>query len=297
MSDVQRRHQAVQLVQVGHRVADVAQQFGVSRQSVRRWVRAHREGGAAGLAAKPRGRPPGGVLSDQRQDDIAETLIRHLPDELDLPFTLWSPEAVGRLIDDQCGLTFSWKTVGRYLRRWGLKPANTLREPFDDPPEAERKWRAEWLRVARTRAKSQQACLLWFNAITWSPPTHPDADLDRLDECATTVFPDLVVAAINSRGGFDFMAVSDRLEPKMAVEFLGRLAEQHSRRIHLLTAEGQVFDDDGVQAWLKDNAGRVRCLRVPDQDPEEVWRQMRAELADGLLEDRSGAGLVARRRA
>jgi transposase-like protein len=55
LSAMEQRYQAVMEVLVGGaRVTEVAERFGVSRQSVHGWVRRYREGRMAALADQPR---------------------------------------------------------------------------------------------------------------------------------------------------------------------------------------------------------------------------------------------------
>ena len=56
------RRKAVKAVLNGRKQVEVANLFGVSRQSVGKWVKAYREGGAKALKTKRQGRPRGGSL-------------------------------------------------------------------------------------------------------------------------------------------------------------------------------------------------------------------------------------------
>lgn len=47
---------AVRSVAEGERMSDVAQRFGITRQTLNTWVSKHRTGGMEALAARPRGR-------------------------------------------------------------------------------------------------------------------------------------------------------------------------------------------------------------------------------------------------
>jgi len=52
-------------------------------------------------------------------------MIRHLivgqcPDQLKLPFTLWTREAVGQRIERKTGIRLSLTARGSYLMAWGL---------------------------------------------------------------------------------------------------------------------------------------------------------------------------------
>jgi transposase-like protein len=51
------RFQAVNAVLGGRSMVNVAASFGITRQAVHNWMKAHRRGGPEALAARPRGRP------------------------------------------------------------------------------------------------------------------------------------------------------------------------------------------------------------------------------------------------
>src|SRR3989304_108967 len=82
---------------------------------------------AFGRKAKKRGRPKGGTLLPWQAAQIVRTITDRTPDQLKLPFYLWTREAVGRLIEDRFGIQLSVWTVGRYLARWGVTPQKPAR--------------------------------------------------------------------------------------------------------------------------------------------------------------------------
>ena len=65
--------------------------------------------------SKPRGRKPDEQrLLDAAQEAEVQGLIRrHTPDELGLPFALWSRAAVGALVARHCGVELAVRTVGK----------------------------------------------------------------------------------------------------------------------------------------------------------------------------------------
>ena len=64
---------------------------------------------------------------------------RHTPDELDLPFALWSRAAVGLLIARQCGVELAVRTVGKDLARWGFTARKPIRRAWEQDPAAVRR--------------------------------------------------------------------------------------------------------------------------------------------------------------
>ena len=72
--------------------------------------------GAKGLINKPPGRRPGEqrLLTPAQEAEIQELICRHAPDELGLPFALWSRAAVRELIARRCGVELAVRTAGKY---------------------------------------------------------------------------------------------------------------------------------------------------------------------------------------
>src|SRR5213592_3787425 len=101
-----RRRAMVAVLDEGMRQGEAARLFGVHPNTVSKWVRAARAGGRGSLAAGRRGRRPGEQLAlTARQQAVIVRLIRGKnPDQLRLPFALWTREAVRDLIEQRYGL-------------------------------------------------------------------------------------------------------------------------------------------------------------------------------------------------
>src|SRR4030067_817512 len=133
------RIRAVKAVLTGHTQVEVAGIFGVPRQTVGLWVKAHRRGGLRSLKAKKRGRPKGGTLLPWQAAQVVRAITDRTPAHVELPFYLWTREAVGRLIEDRFGIQLSVWTVGRYLAQWGFTPQKPARRAFERDPERGRR--------------------------------------------------------------------------------------------------------------------------------------------------------------
>jgi len=129
------RQLAVKAVSDGKKQKEVARLFGVAPQTVCGWVKGYRLQGQGALKSKRKGRPKGGKLLPWQAAQIAKTVIDHHPEQLKLPFYLWTREAVGLLIKRRFGLQLSVWTVGRYLKRWGFTPQKPARRAWEQNPE------------------------------------------------------------------------------------------------------------------------------------------------------------------
>lgn len=118
-----RRRLAVQKVSEGRSAADVADFLGVHVETVRRWVRAHRAGGAAALAGTPHpGRKP--FLTPEQQAEALGWLTRK-PTEFGFRTDLWTAARVARLIRERFGVAYH----PGYLREWLSKRRHTPQKP------------------------------------------------------------------------------------------------------------------------------------------------------------------------
>src|ERR671938_376956 len=95
-----------------------------------------------GLVSKPRGRKPDEqrLLDAAQEAEVQDLIRRHTPDEVGLPFALWSRAAVRALIARRCGVELAVRTVGKYLARLGFTAQKPIRRAYEQDPVAVRRW-------------------------------------------------------------------------------------------------------------------------------------------------------------
>src|SRR5208283_6150967 len=92
------RRKAVEAVNQGKTRQEVAILFNVRRETVGVWVKNFRTQGNKGLQTGKVGRPVGGRLKPWQAANVVKALIDKNPEQMKLPFYLWTREAVGKLI-------------------------------------------------------------------------------------------------------------------------------------------------------------------------------------------------------
>jgi hypothetical protein len=92
---------------------------------------------------------------------VLELVNRHFPDQLGLPFFLWTREAVGELIKRRSGLEVSQWTVGRHLERWGLTPQKPAHCAYKQNPATVRRRLLEEYPQVQRRAEEEGAEIHW----------------------------------------------------------------------------------------------------------------------------------------
>ena len=84
-----------------------------------------------------------------------------MPDQMKLPFGLWTRKAVQELIKDQYGIKVAIRTVGDYLNRWGFTPQKPKKKAYEQNPKAVRKWLEEEYPEIESSAKKEDAQIHW----------------------------------------------------------------------------------------------------------------------------------------
>jgi transposase len=155
------RRRAVQAVRGGMTQLEAARIFGITRQTVGLWMKKSRNRSLDVLAAKRKGRPFGKTLPLRQMNWVARAIADKPPDQLRLPFYLWTREAVGQLIERKYGVSVSVWTVGRYLRTWGFTPQKPIRRAFEADPEAVRRWLEVEYPAIKALAQREKAEIYW----------------------------------------------------------------------------------------------------------------------------------------
>jgi transposase len=206
------RHQAVAAVESGVSHSRVARLFGVSRKSVGNWVRLYRASGEPALRPGRRGRRAGEklALSTDQQSWVVETVAGSLPDEVGLPYLLWTRKAVAELVRRELGVPLSPGTADRYLARWEL--VGPRRSP-----------------VERTASGLH---------VTWTHPRSPSG-AKRLN----------ALVGVTSRGVLLFLASEQPFTKAQLTEFHRRLRVQLGRQVQLLIGAWPEAHSEVLATW------------------------------------------------
>jgi transposase len=267
------RKKAIQSVLNGVKQVEVARIFGVTRQAVGKWVSAYRKEGERAIRERRRGRPKGGTLLPWQAAQIAKTVIDRPPEQLKLPFYLWTREAVGQLIEKRFGIRISIWTVGRYLSRWNFTPQKPIRRAFERDPDAVRQWLEKDYPAVRRQAKAEKAGVFWGDEMGL-----------RSDHCAgrsyakrgqTPVIPGTgkrfrcnMISAITNKGRLNFMIFKQRFSSEVFLEFMRRLIKQSEQKVFLIVDGHPVHRSKEVSEWVTAHPERIRLFFLPGYSPE-----------------------------
>ena len=267
------RQLAVRAVLDGKKQREVAQLLGIAPGTLCRWLKAYRLQGQGALKSKKKGRPQGGKLLPWQAAQIAKTVIDHHPEQLKLPFYLWTREAVGLLIKRRFGLQLSVWTVGRYLKRWGFTPQKPTRRAWEQNPEQVRQWLEKEYPSIRRQAQKEKAQIFWGDEMGLRSDhavgrSYGLKGLTPVILATGQRFGCNMISAITNQGRLNFMVFKERFAAQVFIEFLRRLLRQSDRRIYLIIDNHPVHRSRKVKNWVKEHEGRLRLIFLPSYSPE-----------------------------
>ncbi len=289
------RRRAVQAVEDGMTQTRAAQTLGVARGTVAKWMKQYRQGGARSLKARPQGRPPGPArLAGWQAAWIVRTISDKTPDQLKMPFVLWTREAIGALIERRYGVRVSRMSVGRWLRRWGFTPQKPVRRAWEqNPAEVEHWLKVEYPRV-RARAKAEKAEIHWGDEMGLRSDHQAGTSYGRKGQ--TPVIPGTaqrwranMISSISGRGTLRFMVFKQRFSSDVFIEFMRRLVRSAGRKVYLIVDGHPVHKSGAVERWVAARRQKIRLIFLPGYSPQLN--------PDEFLNNDVKANAVGRRRA
>lgn len=268
------RKLAVKAVRSGMSQTLAAQTYAVSLRAVSNWMKRSRDGGLRALKPGKRGRRPGGGrLNATQAARIRVLIVGKMPDQLKLPFYLWTREAVARLIEREYGITVSPTTVGRYLKAWGMSAQKPVRRAYERNDAAIVRWLDEVYPAIVKEAKHDQAVIYWGDEMGL-----------RSDHVSGTCFAPVgqtpvvratgqrfgcnMISAITNRGALAFMVFQGRFQNPVFIEFMRRMLKQVKDKVYLIVDGHPVHRSAAVKQYVSDNAQRLRLIRLPGYCPE-----------------------------
>ena len=159
----QLRNQAIRLRKSGRTYDDIAEIVGVHRSTICEWWKLYKRDGATGIKLKKRGTKPGErrTLTAEQEDELQRMLIDKTPDQLKMPFSLWTRKAVQELINQIWSIKMPIRTVGEYLKRWGFTPQKPLRRAYEQNIHAVARWLVDSYPAIAKQAKKEKAEIHW----------------------------------------------------------------------------------------------------------------------------------------
>jgi transposase len=269
------RRVAVNMVRSGKSRIEVADAVGVNRRFVGAWVRAFKLSGEAALVGGKRGRRPGEqkALSPRQEAMIRRLIVERCPDQLKLPFALWTREAVGQLIGRRTGIGLSLSAISSYLAAWGFTAQKPIRRATERSEVAVRRWLERDYPAIVRRAKKEKAEIHWgdetgiSNQANYGRSFAPQGETPVIPRPAAR-FTQSMISSVTNKGTVRFMIYDGALNTAIFLKFLRRLIKDADRKLFVIVDNLRVHRAKVVTAWVAENADRIELFYLPPYAPE-----------------------------
>lgn len=269
-----RRRVVRAVVEQGVSKSAAAKLFGVSRTSVHYWVDLYNEHGEDSLTPKRTGRPRcSGRLKGYQAATIVNIIKERCPDQLKMPFALWTREAVRDLIERKFGIRYSLQWVSQCLRRWGFTPQKPVTRAYERDEEQIRDWINREYPAIRERAKREKATIYWEDETglrsddavgrSYSPrgQTPVIRNTGRRFGCN-------VISAVNNSGKMRFRVFSGRFNQDVMIDFLERLVRDSKRKVIVIADGHPAHQGNRLEDWLEEHSSECELILLPRYAPE-----------------------------
>src|SRR5215208_7241182 len=271
----ERRRQVIGLRQGGMTYEAIAAQVGLSPTGVLNICHRYAERGAAGLKSGPRGPEPGHgrFLSAKQEAEARDLIRRHTPDELDLPFALWSRAAVRELIWRRYRVRLAVRSTGTYLARWGFTAQRPLRRAYERDPAAVRRWLRRACPALVARARRARGVIFWGDETGLRSDDvrgrcyAPRGRTPVVRVCHRRAGLSLLSAVAN-KGELRWMVVEGAVKAPDLVRFLRRLVRDAGRQVFLILDRLRVHRAGLVQDWLAKHNSSIEERYLPPYSPD-----------------------------
>ena len=276
------RRKLVLAVRGGMKIGAAAKTLGVHRGTASRWLGTAGTSGLRALKARPRGRPRVAKLAPHQASLIVRLIAGRCPDQLRLPFALWTREAVAQLLKERCGMRVSVWTVGRYLRAWGFTPQKPARRAFEQKPDAVKRWLETEYPAIAARARRERAEIHWGDEMGLrgdhqSGTTWGRRGVTPVVKGTGRRFRCNMISTITNRGRLCFMVFPGKFNAEVFIRFLRRLLRQVSRKIFLIVDSHSAHLRAKKFHWLRSQRKRIKLFFLPtyssELNPDELLNQ------------------------
>jgi len=270
------RKTAVRMVYEGeYTQRAAAKAVGVARQEVCKWCRKYEKHGVSSLDAKKRGRKSGEkrLLLPWQCAQIARLIKDKTPDQLKLPFVLWTRTAVRDYIEEKFGILLNLNTMGNYLKRWGFTPQKPVKRAYEQNPQAVDQWMNEDYPAIKQRAIKENAVIYWGDETNVTNEMHqgrsyaPKGKTPVVKKVGKKIKINMI-SALNNKGGLRWMSYTSTMTQRKYILFLARLIQSEPKKVFFIADNLSVHHGKKVKAWAEQHSDQIELLYIPSYSPE-----------------------------
>lgn len=261
--------------QSGMKCVELAGVAGVHVRTVEAWIKRAGREGEGSLGEKRRGRAVGSKrkLTTVQEMWIQQQVVGFRPEQMKLPFALWSRRAIKELVKQEFGIDLQDRLVGKYLKRWGYTPQRPIKRAIEQDPEKIETWLKDTYPKIAKRAREEGAEIYWGDETAVKEDTNwvrgyaPAGQTPILPTPARWIKLSMI-SAITNKGEACFEIVEGTVNSERFIEFLVRLIQEARTKVFLIVDNLRVHHAKVVTEWLEENKESIEVFYLPPYAPE-----------------------------
>jgi transposase len=259
----------------GRNIEKIAKLFSVRRQTLRGWVTLHENKGKSALSYDKRGAKKwqNTKLAARQANAVKNLIIKKNPDQVELPFMLWTREAVQELISRKYKIKLGLSTVSSYLRSWGMSPQKPKLKSYKQQPVEIQRWLDKTYPEIAARAKREGAEIHWGDETAIRSEDQVGRGFSLIGETPVlrtsgSRFGVNMVSSVSNRGTMRFMLFDGSMNAIRFKDFLRRLIKGQDKKTFLILDNCRVHHAKLIQEWTKKHHDRIELFFLPPYAPE-----------------------------
>ena len=224
------RKRAITLIKSGKKQNAIAMLYGVRTATVSGWVKSHKLYGNKGLQDKKRGVSSESkkLLSSKQERLVQKMILDIMPDQLKLPYWLWTRKAVKELVEREFGVVMAINTMGDYLRSWGYSPQKPKKKAYEQCSKKVQKWLEEEYPRIKERAKKENAVIHWGDETgvrnnSQHGRSYAPKGRTPVKKSMAKRFSVNMISTITNQGKVEFMIYTGSMNADRLLEFMEQL--------------------------------------------------------------------------
>jgi len=249
--------------------------LGVRAATVSDWVNLYKQHGNQGLKEVKRGRKKGygKLLCSEQEKEIQKMIIDKMPDQLKLPYALWTRKTVKDLVNRTYKVKVATRTMGDYLKVWGFTPQKPKKKAYEQNSKAVNKWIEEEYPIIKQQAKEENAEIHWAdqtgvrNTSQYGRSYAPKGKTPVKQTMAKRLSINMI-STITNQGKVRFMTYKGTMNSQRFIIFLKRLIKGASRKLYIILDNLKVHHSKIVKKWTEENNDKIALFFLPSYSPE-----------------------------
>ncbi len=270
------RKRAIVLQKSGKTQVSIAELFGVRIATVSEWIKLYKSQGIGGLKDNKRGVKSESrkLISKQQEKQIQDMIIDTMPDQLKLPFALWTRKAVKELVLREFGVELAINTMGDYLRRWGYIPQKPKKRAYEQNSKSVQKWLIEEYPAIVEKAKNENAEIHWGDETgarnsNQHGRSYAPKGRTPVKKSMAKRFSVNMISTVTNKGKVEFMIYSGSMNADRLIEFMEHLIKGKKRKTFLILDNLRVHHSKIVKEWVIQNIKKIELFYLPSYSPEK----------------------------